>query len=267
MHVRPPAIAGTFYPAEVAALNRLLDGCWATRVALEVPAPKALIAPHAGLVYSGPIAASAYATLAPAAARIRRVVLLGPSHHFGFSGFAIPTASAWATPLGEVPLDVGALAMAATRKDVQRSDQAHATEHSLEIQLPFLQRVLGEFSVVPVAVGQTTPEAGAELLKGLWGGDETLIVISSDLSHFLAQDAANETDRQTTALIEALDAQGALGADACGRYPVACLLHEARRRGMHMRTVDLRTSADTAGDPDRVVGYGSYLFWSADEVA
>lgn len=267
MHTRPPAIAGTFYPSDAAALDRLLDACWQQRVALDVAPPKALIAPHAGLIYSGPIAASAYATLAPAAATIRRVVLLGPSHHFGFSGFAIPTASAWATPLGEVPLDGAALASIAGREDVLSSDRAHAPEHSLEVHLPFLQRTLTDFELVPVAVGEVTPTAGGELLSALWGGDETLIVISSDLSHFFDQATAQAADRRTTARIEALDAEGILNSDACGRYPIACLLRVARSRGMAMQTVDLRTSADTAGDPSRVVGYGSYLFWSAQEVA
>ena len=267
MHTRPPAIAGTFYPSEPGALRRRLDACWASRVVLDVAPPKALIAPHAGLIYSGPIAATAYATLAPAAARVRRVVLLGPSHHFGFSGFAIPTANVWATPLGEVALDRDALASVAGRKDMLSSDRAHAPEHSLEVQLPFLQRVLADFVLVPIAVGEVTPSAGGELLAALWGGDETLIVISSDLSHFFDQATAQATDRQTTERIEALDADGILHSDACGRYPIACLLSEAQRRAMTMQTVDLRTSADTAGDPSRVVGYGSYLFWSKHEVA
>jgi MEMO1 family protein len=261
MQVRQPAIAGSFYPASAVALNAMLDDCWRKRVTLDVAVPKAMIAPHAGLVYSGPIAATAYATLAQRASQITRVVLLGPSHHFGFEGFAVPAVDAWATPLGIVRLDRQALGALATRTDVATSDQAHAPEHSLEVHLPFLQRTLPNFSLVPVAVGRTTPDAGAELLAQLWGGDETLIVISSDLSHFFEQQVAQAVDAQTTAVIESLDADAVLNADACGRYPIAGLLAEAKRRQMTMRTVDTRTSADTAGDPSRVVGYGSYLFW------
>ncbi len=267
MTTRQPAIAGTFYPASPEALHRLLDRCWAARQMVDLPPPKAMIAPHAGMVYSGPIAATAYSTLEPVAERIRRVVLLGPSHHFGFEGFAIPAARRWATPLGDVPLDGAAMAMLATRSDVQVSDPAHAREHCLEIHLPFLQRVLGSFELVPIAVGQVEPQAGGELLRDLWGGPETLIVVSSDLSHFFDQQTAQQVDRSTTLAIEAMGAHAVLQADACGRHPIACLLAEASRRGMTMKTVDVRTSADTAGDPDRVVGYGSYLFWPHDEVS
>jgi hypothetical protein len=244
-----------------------MDRCWQQRVRIQAGPPKAIIAPHAGMIYSGPIAASAYATLAPVADSIRRVVLLGPSHHYGFDGFAIPAASRWATPLGEVPLDGAALANLALRPDVQVSDAVHQREHSLEIHLPFLQRSLGAFRLIPVAVGRVQPDAGGGLLRELWGGHETLIVISSDLSHFLDQQAAQAIDRRTSDTIEAMDARGALDVDACGRHPIACLLAEAQRRGMRMRTVDLRTSADTAGDPQRVVGYGSYLFWPGDEAS
>ena len=264
MTTRPPTIAGTFYPASPSALNVLLDRCWRQRKAVDSPAPKAIIAPHAGLVYSGPIAASAYAPLAAARDTIERVVLLGPSHHFGFDGFAIPATSSWATPLGIVPIDQEALAAVADRADVTVSDRVHEPEHSLEIHLPLLQRVLSDFKLVPIAVGRTTPAACGALLATLWGGDETRIVISSDLSHFFDQATAERVDAQTTAAIERLDAEGVLSEDACGRYPICGLLSEARRRGMRMQTVDVRTSGDTAGDKRRVVGYGSYLFWSGE---
>ena len=261
---RAPALAGSFYPASPSALRQLLQRCWQDRRTLDVPPPKAMIAPHAGMIYSGPIAATAYATLQPFAPRIERVVLLGPSHHYGFEGFAIPAAETWSTPLGEVDIDQETLRQLAAREDVVVSDQAHAPEHSLEIQLPFLQHVLTTFSLVPVAVGRIDPEAGASLLRTVWGGDETLIVISSDLSHFFDQETAQTVDRQTTRTIEAMDADAMLAEDACGRYPISGLLAEARRRNMSMQTADIRTSADTAGDPSRVVGYGSYLFWAPD---
>jgi len=261
MQVRPPAIAGTFYPANEGSLTALLDRVWRNRVALDVPAPKAMIAPHAGIIYSGPIAATAYASVEAAADRIKRVVLLGPSHHFGFRGFVVPTVDAWRTPLGDIPLDRPTLDRIAARPDVMASDRAHGPEHSLEIHLPFMQRALGDFELVPVAVGVIEVQQGASLLRSIWGGDETLIVISSDLSHFFAQDHAKQVDASTTAVIEAMDADAMLDADACGRYPICGLLAEAKRRDMTMATVDVRTSADTAGDPLRVVGYGSYLFW------
>ncbi len=261
MRVRAPAIAGTFYPARAASLNALLDRCWQARVELSVRPPKAMIAPHAGIVYSGPIAATAYATLEPVADAITRVVLLGPSHHFGFAGFAVPSVDAWQSPLGQVPLDRAALQRLALRDDVTVSDGAHAPEHSLEIHLPFMQRVLGAFRLIPVVVGAIEPAQGAALLAEVWGGPETVVIISSDLSHFLPQAQAIAVDSETTAVIEAMDADGALSADACGRYPISGLLAEAGRRSMTMRTVDVRTSADTAGEPGRVVGYGSYLFW------
>lgn len=267
MQIRPPAIAGTFYPADPAAIDALLDRCWLARVPADVPPPKALIAPHAGLIYSGPIAASAYATLEPDAARISRVVLLGPSHHFGFRGFVVPEADAWRTPLGTVLLDRAGLATLARRPDVQVSDQAHRPEHCLEVHLPFLQRVLGDFSLLPVAVGQVAASDGAELLRSVWGGSETRVVISSDLSHFFDHDTACAVDARTTAAIETLDVAAAMAADACGRVPVACLLAEARRRKMRVKTLDVRTSAQTAGDPGRVVGYGSYLLWEHEEVS
>lgn len=264
-HIRRPALAGTFYAATADGLNTQVDQSFARRVTTDVEPPKALVAPHAGLVYSGPIAATAYATLRPDAPAIERIVLLGPSHHFGFDGFVIPAATMWQTPLGNVVLDRPTLQGLSGRADVRISDEAHAPEHSLEVHLPFLQRVCGAFTLVPILVGQITPVQGAALLRQVWGGPETRVVISSDLSHFFSLPHAREVDAASTAVIEALDADAMLRADACGRYPVAALLHEAKRRGMHMATLDVRTSADTAGDPTRVVGYGSYAFWEPEQ--
>ena len=259
--IRAPAHAGSFYAATAAGLNAQVDDSFARRVPVTGPAPKAVIAPHAGLVYSGPIAATAYATLAQDANVIRRIVLLGPSHHFGFEGFVVPQADRWQTPLGDVRLDTDALAELRKRPDVRSSDAVHAPEHSLEVHLPFLQRVCGTFTVVPVLVGLVDAAQGASLLRQVWGGPETRVVVSSDLSHFFALPEARRVDAETTATITTLDSEAMLDADACGRYPVAGLLREARRRGMRVEAVDTRTSADTAGDSTRVVGYGSYLFW------
>ncbi|MCO4763003.1 MAG: AmmeMemoRadiSam system protein B [Myxococcales bacterium] len=262
--IRPPALAGTFYEGTAAALAAQVDRCLSLRVPSEGRPPKAVIAPHAGLVYSGPVAASAYATWTDTA--VERVVLLGPSHHFAFDGFVIPQAETWQTPLGAVNLDTMALAQLSNRPDVQVSDAAHQPEHSLEVHLPFLQRVVGDFALIPVLVGQITPAQGASLLRSVWGDNRTRIVISSDLSHFFSLPHARQVDAETTALVCALDFDGMISADACGRYPASALLYEASRRQMTVQAIDVRTSADTAGDPSRVVGYGSYLFWD-DETA
>lgn len=257
--LRLAAVAGLFYPDDPHQLHAMLHDL--LRAAPSVGGvPKAIIAPHAGYVYSGPVAASAYAPLAPAKERIRRVVLLGPSHRVGFRGIALASADAYATPLGIVPIDRAALAEIQDLPFVGLLDQAHAQEHSLEVQLPFLQEVLGEFQLVPLVVGEATPEQVAEVLDRLWGGPETLIVVSSDLSHYHDYASARRLDRATSEAIVNLRPE-AIGYDsACGRVPVNGLLHSARRRGLTARTVDLRNSGDTAGDKSRVVGYGAYLF-------
>ncbi len=256
---RQPAVAGAFYPANPAVLGRQVDDLL-TGVADSGAQthPKALIAPHAGYQYSGPIAASAYAQLAPIAARIRRVVLLGPAHRLPFRGIAYPGADRLLTPLSAVNLDLEALAGLADLPQVERLDAAFDGEHCLEVQLPFLQRLLGDFRVVPLIVGAVAPEAVAQVLDRLWGGDETLIVISSDLSHYQDYATATRLDRATTRAIEHLEPAALDHHAACGAMPLAGLLVAARRRGMQVRTLDLRNSGDTAGPRDQVVGYGAY---------
>ncbi len=259
--IRPPAVAGMFYPREVAALRRdIHDMLAAARVPAGAPVPKALIVPHAGYVYSGLIAAEAFARVAPAHATIRRVVLIGPAHRVAFAGLAVSAAEAFDTPLGRIPIDQDAVARIATLPGVGTLDQAHAQEHSLEVQLPFLQTVLDEFSLVPLVAGNVAPETVARVLEVLWGGPETLIVISSDLSHYLEYTAAQRMDGLTRAAIERLD-PGPIGFDqACGRIGVAGLLAMARHRGLSVETVNVRNSGDTAGPKDRVVGYGAWAF-------
>lgn len=225
--------------------------------------PKALIVPHAGHVYSGPIAASAYGLLRPFASRYRRVVLLGPSHRVPLRGLGLPGVGAFATPLGLVPLDEEAVALAAECPAVGVAPAAHAREHSLEVQLPFLQRVLPSFSLVPLTVGAASADEVAEVLERLWGGEETLIVISSDLSHYEGYDAGRLHDRATAARILALDGHFD-GEDACGCVPVQGLLASARRHHLAAELVDLRSSGDTAGDKDRVVGYGAFAFYERE---
>ncbi|AVM74901.1 AmmeMemoRadiSam system protein B [Magnetospirillum gryphiswaldense] len=262
--IRPSAVAGMFYPAEPAELMRQLDACWAqARPHPELGVPKAIIAPHAGYVYSGAVAASAYDLLKTARGTISRVVLLGPSHRVGFRGMAVSTADAWASPLGAVRLDRDGVERAKTVPLTGELEAAHAQEHSLEVHLPFLQRMLGDFTLVPVVVGDAAPEQVAALLDALWGGPETLIVISTDLSHYLDYAACQDMDSRTAAAIEALD-EGALDRDqACGRIPVGGLLRTAKARGMTIKTIDRRNSGDTAGPKDRVVGYGAWALYEA----
>lgn len=250
-----------FYPGDAreleASVAELLEHA-ATPTDETAPPPKALIVPHAGYVYSGPIAASAYARLRATRERVRRVVLLGPAHRVALRGLAAPRCEALATPLGRVPVDQAALAELRDLPQVGGSDRAHALEHSLEVQLPFLQLVLERFAVVPLVVGDATDAEVAEVIERLWGGDETLFVISSDLSHYYDYATARRMDAASCRAIETL-APEALGAEsACGRVPVRGLLRAARRHGLEAHTLDLRSSGDTAGDRRRVVGYGAW---------
>jgi len=262
---RPAAVAGSFYPGQARALHDAVRGHLATVQAAPAPAaapwPKLLVVPHAGYGYSGDVAASAYARLAPLCGRIRRVVLLGPSHRVALAGLAAPTAAAFDTPLGPVRIDQAALASLANLPQVQRSDRAHAAEHALEVQLPFLQTVLGDgFSLVPLVVGEASPAEVDEVLERLWGGDETLVLISSDLSHYLPWAAARQRDQATVARILAF-ADDLRGDEACGARPLNGALRTARRHGLRPQLLDLRNSADTAGrGHDRVVGYAAIAF-------
>ena len=258
--IRQAAVAGQFYPGTARELTDAVERYLSLATPPAGPLPKAIIAPHAGYVYSGPVAASAYARLRPAAGHIRRVVLLGPCHRVAVRGLALSSATAFATPLGNVRVDGEAVERLLRLPQVHVFDDTHFQEHSLEVHLPFLQVILGDFTLVPLVVGEATADEVAEVLDAVWGGPETLIVVSSDLSHYLGYDAARRLDQATSRAIESLDA-GAIGQDqACGRIPVGGLLSLARRRGLSVVTVDLRNSGDTAGPRDRVVGYGSWLF-------
>lgn len=259
--VRRPAVAGMFYPAsdrEVAATVDEMLAAAAPAGTAEAAVPKALIAPHAGYVYSGPVAASAFRLLTPARERLRRIVLLGPSHFVPLRGLALPTAIGLATPLGTVPVDADGARRAAELPQVTVRDDAHAREHSLEVHLPFLQRVLGSFSVVPLVVGDAEPEEIGAVIEAMWGGDETLIDVSSDLSHYLDYETARRRDRRTCEAIEGLRYEDIGYEDACGRVPIRGLLWAARRRALAAETLDLRSSGDTAGPRTQVVGYGAW---------
>jgi hypothetical protein len=257
--VRRPAVAGTFYPGSPEELAETVRACLAAADSPEEAPPKAIIAPHAGYVYSGPVAASAYSRLAPLRGRIARVVLLGPAHRVACRGLAAPGCEAFDTPLGRVTVDRQALDRALALPQVETNDLAHATEHSLEVHLPFLQTVLGPFELAPFVVGDAAPAEVAEVLELLWGGPETLLVVSSDLSHYHDYATARRMDAETTRAIEALDPDAIGYEQACGRIPVQGLLLAARRRSLCARAVDVRSSGDTAGSRDRVVGYGSYV--------
>jgi AmmeMemoRadiSam system protein B/AmmeMemoRadiSam system protein A len=267
---RPPAVAGMFYPGDAATLRDELATCLSAAV---VPAPtsapgllKALIVPHAGYVYSGGTAGKGYALLAPIAERIRRVVLLGPCHRVAVNGLAAPTVQAFATPLGSIPLDRAALDSLRDLPQVIASDAAHAQEHSLEVQLPFLQTVLHDFMLVPLAVGHTGAREVAEVIARLWGGPETLILISSDLSHFHTHAEAQRIDGDTAESILALR-QLTSFEQACGALPINGLLAVAAARGLKIERVAQCNSGDTAGDKSRVVGYASFALYEPAAVA
>ncbi|MBT8428335.1 MAG: AmmeMemoRadiSam system protein B [Gammaproteobacteria bacterium] len=260
MHVKCPVVAGMFYPGTANELSATLDELMRTASVTSKERPHALIAPHAGYQYSGPVAASAYATLAPWADQIRRVVVLAPSHRLGFRGIATSSADVFQTPLGDIPVDCAAVKQLSTLSGVLRLDEAFAQEHALEVQLPFLQTVLAEFELVPLIVGEADSEDVSRVIDTLWSPD-TLIVVSSDLSHFLEYSSCQRRDRSTSALIENMQADDIGPYDACGAFPVCGLLKSARRHGWRVRTLDLRNSGDTAGDKSRVVGYGAYEFY------
>jgi AmmeMemoRadiSam system protein B len=251
-----------FYPADPQELHGLMSQ-YLQHVAVPEnngSVPKAIIAPHAGYVYSGPIAASAYARLLPAHDTIKRVVLLGPSHRVPLLGLAISSVDQFDTPLGAVKLDRDAIDSIADLPQVNLMDEAHSMEHSLEVHLPFLLEVLDDFKLVPLVVGNAQPGEVSEVLERLWGGPETLIVISSDLSHYHDYATAQRMDGATSKAIEKLQLEDIHSENACGCVPVSGLLHLARKIGLHAETIDLRNSGDTAGTRDKVVGYGSYVF-------
>lgn len=263
IHVRSPSVAGFFYPDDPELLESEVQGFLAAAEPAqgEPPlSPKALIVPHAGYRYSGPIAAAAYRHLASRRREIKRVILLGPSHRVGLTGLGASSAEMFETPLGKIRIDREAIQQVLRLPQVSIDDDAHAEEHSLEVQLPFLQCLLEDFSLVPFSVGDASGEDVAEVLEQLWGGDETLVVISSDLSHFLGYRDAQVRDAETTRAIEALEPERLDWESACGRVPVRGLLLTARRKHLVVHTLDVRNSGDTQGGHDRVVGYGAWAF-------
>lgn len=258
-NIRYPAVAGQFYPGEARRLKEAVDKYLSDSSIESEKPPKAIVAPHAGYIYSGPIAGTAFKYLSTTNGNVRKVVLIGPAHTAATRGLAASAARAFATPLGNVPVDRQSIKAIESLEQVEVYERAHSQEHCLEVQLPFLQRIFSDFEIVPLVVGEATTDEVAEVLDRLWGGDETVVVISSDLSHYHDYATARRLDRQTSDNIE--DLQPVLEGQACGRRAINGLLQLAKRRKMKVKTVDLRNSGDTAGPRDRVVGYGAYIFW------
>lgn len=271
--IRPAAVAGSFYPADAGMLDRDLHHYLQeaeTRVRNPQGGerwPKALVVPHAGYIYSGPVAASGYALLENGRGTVRRVILLGPAHRVPVRGLALPGARGFRTPLGVLRVDEDGAAAIAGLSQVRESQPAHALEHAIEVHLPFVQKVLGEVTVLPLVVGDASAAEVAEVLEQLWGGPETLIIVSSDLSHYLPYDIARSVDHGTARQILSLSPAPLAHEQACGATPINGLLMAARRHGLRPELLDLRNSGDTAGPRDGVVGYGAFAFFApTDEV-
>lgn len=255
--IRAAAVAGMFYPAFGGALKAMVERFLEPPPAGAEP-PKALIVPHAGYIYSGAVAGLAYSRLTPIAKSIRRAVLIGPSHRVPFAGIATTRAAGFQTPLGVVPVDTQAVQLALQFPGVCVSEAAHAQEHSLEVQLPFLQTVLGTFALVPFVTGATRPEEVGRLVEALWDGAETVVVVSTDLSHYLPYEEAKQVDEATAQAIERLEYDNLGPHDACGADGVRGLLWYAAKRGLRVERIAVMNSGDTAGPRDRVVGYGAF---------
>lgn len=258
--IKPPAVAGLFYPDNPDELRSQVSNFLQQGQAGRVERPKALIAPHAGYIYSGATAGHAYAQLKSIADSITDVVILAPSHHLAFPGIGYCSATQFQTPLGYLMVNQQAISLISNLPQVHQVDEAFEKEHSLEVQLPFLQMTLGDFQITPLLVSDAKSTEVAEVLEQLWGGDETLIVISSDLSHYLDYKSAQQVDREATRAIEQLEPGRLDYHHACGRTPVSGLLIAARHHHLNATTLDLRNSGDTAGPRNQVVGYGAYAF-------
>lgn len=257
--VRQPAVAGLFYPGDPEELRGMVSALLANASSPSpgAPSPKALIAPHAGYIYSGGVAASAYNRLASQRDVLHRVVLIGPSHRVYFQGVALPSARAFATPLGEVPIDTELTRALLDRSDVLASDAPHAPEHSLEVHLPFLQQVLGDFTLLPLVVGDATASFVADVLGAVWGDEHTVVIASSDLSHYLPYEQAQAVDARTNAQILAMNTT-LKPEQACGALPINGVLGAAAQRGLTIHEIARLNSGDTAGARSSVVGYGAY---------
>lgn len=255
--VRPPAVAGSFYPAASKQLKAEIDTLFAQAKLPPTSNLAGVIAPHAGYMYSGPVAASAFAPVKAAA--FRRVLLIGPPHYVPVGGVAAPSSTAFATPFGEIPIDRDAIAALVQAGLVGIDDRAHAPEHALEVELPFLQALLGRFTLIPLLVGEAAPEQTAAIIDAVLD-DRTILVVSTDLSHYLDYATAQARDLATAQAIEELEFDRLGPYDACGYAALNGALCGARRRNWRIERLDLRNSGDTSGDRSRVVGYGAWAF-------
>lgn len=258
-HIRPPAVAGLFYPSDKLLLKDDIHKLLNHVTAEQINNPKAIVVPHAGYIYSGAIAASAYNQIIPYKNKIKRVVLLGPSHRVAFTGLAVPESDVFNTPLGNIQIDKNAIQLISDLPQVIVSDEAHREEHSLEVQLPFLQEVLEDFTLIPLVVGDAERYEVAEVINKLWGDEHTLIVISSDLSHYHNYNEAKKLDHATSDAIINLKPDLIGYEDACGRNGLKGLMTVVEEKALSIDILDLRNSGDTAGDKNRVVGYGAYV--------
>jgi AmmeMemoRadiSam system protein B len=258
-NVRQPAVAGMFYPEAPAALRRAIGTFLADAHQAPVATPGAIIAPHAGYIYSGPVAAEAFAAIKSLGGTVRRALVIGPSHYVSFRGIAAPSATAFSTPLGDLPVAEERIEAVAALPQIRIDDVPHAPEHALEVELPFLQTLFGALPIIPLVVGRASGEDVAEVLAQQWD-DGTLLVVSSDLSHYHDYATAERIDAQTAASIESLDERSIGANEACGYLAIRGLLIEARRRELSAHRLDLRNSGDTAGDRRSVVGYGAWVF-------
>jgi hypothetical protein len=257
--VRQPAVAGSFYPADSNRLEEVVEAHLRAQSCDAGDVPKAIIAPHAGYPYSGPIAGSVYSLFRHRAGEIRTVVLVGPAHRVAIRGLAAPGCDEFETPLGRVPVDRRAVEALKQQNLISIDDRVHRDEHGLEVHLPFLQTILDEFSIVPLVVGDADAGKVKAVLDAQWGGPETLMVVSSDLSHYYPYDQARTLDGKTAEAIEKLAPEDIAAEQACGRTAIQGLLLCARERNLVARTLDLRNSGDTAGTRDQVVGYGAFI--------
>ena len=261
MHkIKNPAVSGAFYPAEPGVLSKMVDEFYES-VEWQGQPPKAIIAPHAGYIYSGIVAACAYKCLADMP-YIKNIVLIGPSHFLPFSGIAYSDCDIFMTPLGEISVNEKLFTQTTSIPATQLINAAFTREHCLEVQLPFLQKILNDFTIMPLLVGAADKQTVATVLENLWGDDQTLIVISSDLSHYHDYQTAQQMDNATCQSIENLDADDIRDDAACGRVAIRGLLHLAKQKQMRVQKLIQINSGDTAGDKNRVVGYGAYHFFA-----
>ncbi len=265
INVRAPAVAGVFYPADRETLASDVARFIENAPVPQTLEPKALIAPHAGYVYSGQVAANAYITWQSQKNKIERLVLIGPAHRIALKDIAVPSVDAFQTPLGEVEIDREAISAILDLPQIVINDEPHRQEHSLEVHLPFLQKVLGDFKLLPLVVGAVAGQQVAEVIERLWGSDSTRFLISTDLSHFKDYKNAQKIDRETAQSIESMNPTMLSPEKACGYIPVAGMLIAARKSGLSVEQLALRNSGDTAGNKERVVGYGSWAVYKKDD--